>query len=96
MSCRAVLAESIAAALIGGVVTLVGVIASKSRNRAVMELNWINEDGANSGTINPERSVSERAEYKRQFPKQHILPAVLLIIVLNCFEVLYGLQLAAS
>lgn len=68
--------ESIAAALIGGVVTLVGVIASKSRNRAAMELNWIDEDGANSGTINPERSVSERAEYKRQFPKQHILPAV--------------------
>ncbi len=46
--------------------------------------------------INPERSVSERAEYKRQFPKQHILPAVLVTIVLNCFEVLYGLQLAAS
>lgn len=30
--------ESIAAALIGGVVTLVGVIASNSRSRAVMEL----------------------------------------------------------
>ena len=30
--------ESIAAALIGGVVTPVGVIASNSRNRAVMEL----------------------------------------------------------
>ena len=88
--------ESIAAALIGGVVTLVGVIASKSRNRAAMELNWIDEDSTNSGTINPERSVSERAEYKRQFPKQHILPAVLVTIVLNCFEVLYGLQLAAS
>lgn len=88
--------ESIAAALIGGVVTLVGVIASKSRNRAAMELNWIDEDSTNSGTINPERSVSERAEYKRQFPKQHILPAVFLIIVLNCFEVLYGLQLVAS
>ena len=68
--------ESIAAALIGGVVTLVGVIASKSRNRAAMELKWIDEDSTNSGTINPERSVSERTEYKRQFPKQHILPAV--------------------
>lgn len=30
--------ESIAVALIGGVVTLVGVIASNSRSRAVMEL----------------------------------------------------------
>ena len=30
--------ESIAVALIGGVVTLVGVVASNSRSRAVMEL----------------------------------------------------------
>lgn len=34
------------------------------------------------------------AECKRRFLKQHILPAVLLIIVLNRFEVLYGLRLA--
>ena len=33
-----VLVESIAVALIGGVVTLVGVIVSNSRSRAVMEL----------------------------------------------------------
>lgn len=38
MSCWEVLVESIAVALIGGVVTLVGVIASNSRSRAVMEL----------------------------------------------------------
>lgn len=38
MSYWEVLVESIAAALIGGVVTLVGVIASNSRSRAVMEL----------------------------------------------------------
>ena len=38
MSCWEVLVESIAVALIGGVVTLVGVIASNSRNRAVVEL----------------------------------------------------------
>lgn len=37
MSCWEVLVESIAVALIG-VVTLVGVIASNSRSRAVMEL----------------------------------------------------------
>lgn len=38
MSCWEVLVESIAVALIGGVVTLVGVIASNSRSRAVVEL----------------------------------------------------------
>ncbi len=38
MSYWEVLVESIAAALIGGVVTLVGAIASNSRSRAVMEL----------------------------------------------------------
>lgn len=38
MSYWEVLVESIAAALIGGVVTLVGVIASNSRSRAVTEL----------------------------------------------------------
>ena len=38
MSCWEVLLESIAVALIGVVVTLVGVIASNSRSRAVMEL----------------------------------------------------------
>ena len=38
MSCREVLVESIAVALIGGVVTLVGAIVSNSRSRAVMEL----------------------------------------------------------
>lgn len=37
MSCWEVLVESIAVALIG-IVTLVGVIASNSRSRAVMEL----------------------------------------------------------
>lgn len=38
MSYWEVLVESIAAALIGGVVTLVGAIASNSRSHAVMEL----------------------------------------------------------
>lgn len=38
MSCWEVLLDSIAVALIGVVVTLVGVIASNSRSRAVMEL----------------------------------------------------------
>lgn len=38
MSCREVLVESIAVTFIGGVVTLVGVIVSNSRSRAVMEL----------------------------------------------------------
>ena len=38
LSCWEVCVESIAVALIGGFVTLVGVIASNSRSRAVMEL----------------------------------------------------------
>lgn len=38
MSCWEVLVESIAVALIGGIVTLVGAIVSNSRSRAVMEL----------------------------------------------------------
>ena len=62
MSRWEVLVESIATMLIGGVVTLVGVIASSSRSRAMMELNSIDEGSANSGTINPERSVSERCK----------------------------------
>lgn len=37
MSCREVLVESIAVALISGVVTLVGAIVSNSRSRAMME-----------------------------------------------------------